>query len=272
MESNKILSASLIDVIFDGRNKEYGAYELRNTNSKRTKVSLSITIAVVTLVLAFTTMANTSKKKETVYKIGPDMNLVDLKTVEKQPEKLPEPEVKPEEPVRTQKYTIPQIVPDIDFKEPLPSQDDLDSANIGLITKAGKPDIFVVDQPTIPGDDPKGLIEPKIEKDKNEIKTTVDVPARFEGNWVKFLQKNLNPETPVINGAPTGRYSVIVQFVVDIDGNVSDIKTLTKHGYGVEEEAIRVLKKAPKWQPALVAGFNVKAYHKQVIVFEVVED
>ena len=62
---------------------------------------------------------------------------------------------------------------------------------------------------------------------------------------------------------------MVVQFVVDKEGNVSDIKALTNHGYGVEEESVRVLKKAPKWQPAMAAGFTVKAYHKQVIIFEV---
>jgi periplasmic protein TonB len=272
MEPNKILSATLIDVIFDGRNKEYGAYELRKTNSKRTKASLSITIAVVALALAITTMGNTYKKKEVVYKIGPDMNLIDIRKVEKPPEKLPEPEVKPEEPVQTKKFTAPQIVPDDLFKEPLPAQDDLDSAAIGLITKAGKPDIFVVEPPTGPGGDTKGIIEPKVVKETEEIRTSVDVTAKFEGDWVKFLIKNLKPETPVNNNAPAGRYSVVVQFVVDKEGNVSDIKALTNHGYGVEEEAIRVLKKAPKWQPAIAGGFQVKAYHKQVIVFEVLED
>jgi protein TonB len=272
MEPNKILSASLIDVIFDGRNKEYGAYELRQTNSKRTKASLSITIAVVALALAFTTMGNTYKKKEVVYKIGPDMNLIDIKKDEKPPEKLPEPEVKPEEPVKTQKFTPPVIVPDDVFKEPLPTQDDLDSAAIALVTKAGKPDIFIVEQPTGPEGDPKGIIEPKVVNETDEIRTTVDIKAKFEGDWVKFLLKNLKPETPVYNGAPAGRYSVIVQFVVDKEGNVSDIKALTNHGYGVEEEAVRVLKKAPKWQPAIAAGFVVKAYHKQVIVFEVLDE
>jgi protein TonB len=73
----------------------------------------------------------------------------------------------------------------------------------------------------------------------------------------------------VDNGAPAGRYSVVVQFVVDKEGNVSDIETLTHHGYGLEEEAVRVLKKATKWEPAIQNGIKVKAYRRQVITFEV---
>ena len=62
MKPNKILSASLIDLIFDGRNKEYGAYELRKNDSQRTKVALSLTISIVALVLTITTLANSYKK------------------------------------------------------------------------------------------------------------------------------------------------------------------------------------------------------------------
>ncbi len=57
--------------------------------------------------------------------------------------------------------------------------------------------------------------------------------------------------------------------MVDTEGNVSDIKPLTNHGYGLEEEAIRVLKKAAKWEPAIQNGINVKAYRKQVIILGV---
>ena len=63
------------------------------------------------------------------------------------------------------------------------------------------------------------------------------------GNWGRFLERNLNAEVPVDNGAPEGSYTVIIQFVVDTDGSISDIKALTNHGYGLEQEAIRVIKK-----------------------------
>ncbi len=270
MEPNKILSASLIDVIFDGRNKEYGAYELRKNDSKRTKAALSITIAVVAVVLTGTTLANSFKKDERRSNLPPGIVLTAVEEL-KPPEKLPEPEVKPEEQMKTEKFTQIVIV-DKDDIDPPPSQDDLDSAGIDIVTKEGKPDIFTADPPNGPGKDPGGIIQPKEVKEPEEIRTTVDVTAKFEGNWIKFLQKNLNAETPVNNGAAPGRYSVVIQFVVDREGNVSDIKALTNHGYGVEEEAVRVLKKAPKWQPAIAAGYIVKAYHKQVIVFEVLEE
>lgn len=62
---------------------------------------------------------------------------------------------------------------------------------------------------------------------------------------------------------------VVVQFIVDQKGTLSDIKALTAHGYGMEQEVIRVLKKSPKWLPAQVNGRKVKAYRKQPITFAV---
>lgn len=271
MEPNKILSATLIDVIFDGRNKAYGAYDLRKTYSHRTKVALSLTIAVVALVLTGTTLANSSKKEVVRENADTGIVLTEVEEV-KPPEELPEPETKPEEPVQTQKFTEPIIVDKLVLTDPLPPMEALDSTAVGSETTKGTVDIGIADAPEGSGGEAKGIVQPKEPNDPDEIKLSVDVPAKFEGNWVRFLEKNLKAEVPVDNGAAPGRYSVVVQFVVDKEGNVSDIKALTNHGYGVEQEAIRVLKKAPKWQPAMAAGFTVKAYHRQVIVFEVTDN
>jgi len=100
----------------------------------------------------------------------------------------------------------------------------------------------------------------------------VEIPARFDGNWEKFLLRNLNAEVPIENGAPEGSYTVVVQFVVDIDGRISDIEPLTKHGYGLEEEAVRVLRKATKWEPGIQNGYPVKSYRKQPITFRVTSE
>ncbi|MEO7982545.1 MAG: energy transducer TonB [Bacteroidota bacterium] len=268
MEPNKILSAELIDVIFDGRNKDYGAYELRKTYSTRTKLALSFTICVVALALTGVTLANSFKKNQRLYDLK---EVVELKSVadEKPPEKLPEPEKQPEPPqAQVQKFTTLKITPDDLVTDPPPDQRELDSSVIGSKDQVGIPDDGIEKPTELIGQD-KGIIEDKPLKDPDHIVEIVDIPAKFSGNWKNFLERNLNPEVPVDNGAPAGRYSVVMQFVVDKEGAVSEIKALTDHGYGLEQEAIRVLKKAPKWQPAILAGYTVKAYHRQVIVFEV---
>jgi antitoxin component YwqK of YwqJK toxin-antitoxin module len=94
--------------------------------------------------------------------------------------------------------------------------------------------------------------------------------AEFSGGssaWTKFLNRNLNPNLPAKNGAPTGQYKIMIQFIVDKDGKVYDIKPLTKFGFGMEEEVMRIIKLSPKWIPAQQYGRKVKAYRKQPITF-----
>jgi protein TonB len=64
----------------------------------------------------------------------------------------------------------------------------------------------------------------------------------------------------------------MIQFVVDLDGSISDLTPLTNHGYGLEEEAMRVLRKSKKWQPAIKNGVNVKSYRRQPVTFEVKQE
>ncbi len=103
----------------------------------------------------------------------------------------------------------------------------------------------------------------------------VDIEASYPGGdnaWRRFLEQNLDAAVPVRKKAPAGYYTVIIQFVVDKTGNVSDIKPLTNHGYGMEDEVIRLLKKSPRWKPASQDSRPVKAYRKQPVTFMVIEE
>ncbi len=102
----------------------------------------------------------------------------------------------------------------------------------------------------------------------------VEKEASFPGEdkaWKNFLSKNLNPDVPAKNRAPEGTYLVVVQFVVDKEGHIADIKPLTEFGFGMEEEVIRILKKSPQWTPAFQFGRSVKAYRRQPVTFVVVK-
>ncbi len=103
----------------------------------------------------------------------------------------------------------------------------------------------------------------------------VDEEAYFPGGeetWRSWLGQNLNPSVPVDKGAPAGLYTVYIQFVVGLDGKIYDIKPLTKHGYGMEGEVIRILRKSPPWVPAVQNGQPVNAYRKQPVTFQVIEE
>jgi outer membrane biosynthesis protein TonB len=108
----------------------------------------------------------------------------------------------------------------------------------------------------------------------DKIYEKVEVEAEFPGGlraWRRYLERNLNAQVPSDAGAPTGSYTVIAKFIVDQMGNVSDVKTLTKHGYGMEEEVRRALKAGPKWTPPIHNGRNVTAYRQQPITFVIAE-
>ena len=125
---------------------------------------------------------------------------------------------------------------------------------------------------------PALFIAPKIQKDLDPKKNndpifyTVEKPAEFPGGshgWRKYLIKNLNVDLPVKNGAPAGIYTVVLNFVVQSNGEVTNVETINNPGYGTESEAIRVIEKGPKWIPAEQNGKKVNYLVKQTIVFNV---
>jgi TonB-dependent SusC/RagA subfamily outer membrane receptor len=112
-------------------------------------------------------------------------------------------------------------------------------------------------------------------KDYKLIFERMEADPSFDGGetaWRKFLEENINPNIPIDSGANAGKYTVIAQFIVHKDGSISDLKTLTKHGFGMEEEVMRIMKKSPNWIPAIQNGHKVTAYRKQPVTFVVSEE
>lgn len=112
-------------------------------------------------------------------------------------------------------------------------------------------------------------------KKSDKIFTQVEVPPSFPGGdtaWRRYLEKNANGSVPTDSGAPAGRYTVMLQFLVREDGSITDIRPQTNHGYGMEKEVIRLISKGPKWVPGKQNGHIVNAYVKQPVTFEVTEE
>ena len=268
MISNNILQSELIDIIFDGRNKDYGAYELRNNYSKRIRNALLTTGVIVLGLIGGTVLANSAKHQTIVEEKNDGViltQIIENKIEPPKPEPV-EPKVEPPQ-VKTEIFTAPTILEDEKVINPPASIDDLKDAQID--TK--KQDGLDYDGIAKPTDIDKGInvIEEKKNVEPAGPLVTVDLDAKFNGNWRQYLERHLVPDVPVNNGAAPGRYSVEVKFVVDVEGHVSDIVALTKHGFGMEEEAIRVIRKSAKWEPAVFEGRMVKAYRRQLITFVV---
>jgi hypothetical protein len=111
--------------------------------------------------------------------------------------------------------------------------------------------------------------------DKNGIFTVVQIPAEFPGGvtgWANYLQRNLKRDVAEDNGAPSGKYTVIVSFVVDKNGGISEVQAENDPGYGTAEEAVRVIKTGPSWIPAFQRGKSVTYRVRQSITFLVSEE
>lgn len=278
METTKILSASFLDILFDGRNKEYGAYELRTTYESRLWQALAITAGVFLLIGGAawlkTTLANEAATKVNIVE-RVVIKSIDPEVDKPKPPKPVEPPKTPEVPkVKTVALVTPVVVKDKDVVEPPPTQTDLVDARISNITQDGTRDLGVVIPPKVLDGD-RGIVPvSKPEFDEDVIVSDVNIEASYLGGadaWRRFLERNLRGEVPVDNNASPGSYTVIIQFVVDKEGIVSDLKPLTKLGYGMEEEAIRVIRRSGKWRPAIYKNKEVKAYRKQPITFRVLE-
>ena len=256
METNK----ALLDIVFSHRNKQYGAYELRSNYAKRINKALLITLGLAGALVSAYAFKDDKEFTKPIYTTT-EITITEVKEKEVKPPPPPPP---PQEVTTTEtqvvKYTEPIIV--TEPTEPIPAQVDLRGAEIGTFDRKGD----TCQIAPIPGiDDGTGIIDVPTEPD---IFERVEIEAEFPGGvnkWRQYLERNLRVDDQV----PEGTYAVLIQFVVDKDGNISDVIALTDHGYGMEDEAKRVIKRGPKWNPAIQNGREVKAYRKQLITFQI---
>ncbi|HEV9036495.1 MAG TPA: TonB family protein [Puia sp.] len=272
MEVNKILNADILDIIFEGKNKEYGAYELRKTYNTRLVRALIGTGVIIVLMFVghlLSNMNNGPKKQAVVVE---DVQLEDIKEQKKdQPPPPPPPKVEPPK-VEMAKFTPPKIVKDNEVKpeEKPPEQEKLEDTKIGAVNQEGIKDEGITAPPV--SDAGKGVVEApkKDETDYDKTFTKVEIESDFPGGsaaWLRYLNKNLRYPDDAVNNEIQG--TVVVQFIVDKEGNVSEVQAISgPENGGLREEAVRVIKKSGKWTPAIQNGRQVKSYKKQPIVFK----
>jgi len=263
-----LFNTQWLDVIFAGRNKSYGAYELRRENNKTTSRAvivgsiLFIVLVSLPLVIRYISGIMPEKEKEKITEVV----LAPPPPINK--EELPPPPPEPPKPKIDQvKFPPPVVVPaeEVRDEEP-PTIEELKVADPGQKTIEGDPNAdIVIDEPV--GEAPK---EAEVIED-NSIRdfASVEVLPEFQGGmagWAKYLQKTLKYPPMARENNITGR--VIMSFVVEKNGELTDIKVLRGIGGGCDEEAIRVLKGAPKWKPGIQNGRAVRVAYTMPIFFQ----
>jgi protein TonB len=273
MDANKILGADVLDIVFEGKNKEYGAYNLRKTYNKRITIALLVTAGAVALLFLINFLLNAFHKDEAVV-VYKDTD-VSLSSAKKEAPLPPPPKATlPSPPVKTAtvQFTPPVVKKNNEVPKDVkpPDQKTVEQTTISDVTQQGVKDPGVVTPPAVPtgtsvveGPENNGLPFEKVE-----------IQAGFPGGpaaWQRYLKNNLNTQLFYDNAATPGSYKVVVRFVVAVDGTISDVEAKTNWGYGMEEEVIRVIKSGPKWIPAQQNGHSVPAYREQPIVINVEE-
>ncbi len=281
-----LTSKEWCDLVFEGKNKEFGAYQLRKKSPKRHWVAIVgvlILLAAVAVIYAGVKKYNEIKEAEALAK-GAQMSEVLFETdtneapeeeEEVKYEEQPEPEEQVvEEQVASQQVTAIAIVEKADADKEVKNMDQIqeNEAQVGNVNQEGKIDISEVNTATkaVTVVEEKPKEEPKVEKPQPEkIFEAVEQPAEFPGGrsaLAKWLNNNLRyPEVAQANNIQ-GR--VVVKFTVEKDGSISNPTVVRGVDKDLDREAIRVVKKMPRWNAGKNNGVAVRSYFNLPVNFK----
>jgi protein TonB len=250
--------STLDDIVFEHRNKAYGAYEIRTHYT--TNINRALLIGIGCFLLMLLTNFLFAKEREKTEQI----TTVDLTPRDIIDEPLPELEkpkvVEPPKPIEQQRtiaYLEPVIVEETLEETPPPKQNEIDGAIISGQSNPGTDTDEIAAEP--PTEAPTAVTKVlEIEEDNTAFITVEVQPSFIGGNseMYKFLGKNLKYPTAAQRANIQGK--VFLSFIVEKDGSITDIETMKGIGFGCDEEAMRVVKLMPKWIAGKQNGRNVR--------------
>ncbi len=272
------------DIVFSNKNKEFGAYQLRAKSDKRHNMAVLYTliglVIVLFLIFGYSKYSDYQAEKAALEakEKAEKMSQAILEQVEETPEedeeieeqKFEQPEVVvPEEVLATVQVTQIAIVDADKVKNEVMDMETQQEDNTarGVVNQEGSDDAdkFKAVQEQVVVKEP----EPEVQKPKEEqIFIAVEQPAEFPGGMaalMRWLNNNMRyPEAAQQNDIQ-GR--VIVNFVVEKDGSIANVKIAKGVDKDLDREALRVVKKMPKWQPGKNNGVAVRSYFNLPVTF-----
>lgn len=269
--SNEVLQPDLLEMLFEYRNKAYGAYYLRRAYGDTLRRAVLITVTAVGVLCSFSFLrAEPTKNKVTNVEIITE----DFKEFEAKKEPVVPPKIKVVTPVAPMKQFVAlKLKPDEQVKTetPPPTDDELKNTQIG--PKDVKGDPKANPNPIDPGDGdgdlsniPDVVVKPKVIEDETFV--FVEQMPEFPGGQkalMEYLTKNISyPEIARENGYEG---SVALSFVIDQSGDISDIQIKRDVPGGCGAEAVRVVKSMPRWKPGRQNGNVVKVRYTLPVKF-----
>lgn len=270
MNSEQIIKSDVLDILFENRNKMYGAYDLRKFYNDRLCKALGGMLAMVAVFAAFAFI--TPKKKVVDVDVpGPQVFTVTSHIKEPEPPKETKPAAtKPMATIPfTSNLTIVQSKPDHDT---LPNLNDTVAIGSQFIPATpgdpGPPLVGTVPGPGDPGPvDPGPAKQPEPTINPEEPIDNPDVEPQFPGGMQRlrtFLENNLSNPKDMEEGE---KVRVVMKFVVGYDGKLKAFETVQDGGEEFNKEVMRVLKRMPAWIPGKAKGQNVSVFFTLPVVF-----
>ncbi len=275
MNKNFILKADILDIIFEKRNKAYGAYDLRKFYPNRLKMALG---GMFIIAMAFSAFTLLPKKENNVIASGkiPETIMTKVQEIPKDEVRKPEaqkpiikPETKPAMPPVPQKpFTNNIAIVDKTVKTDsiITILPDDKTGTTTVVTTSTSPFLVTPDK-TEPGNGGTGTAVPKPAITTPLDGDAVDVLPAYPGGMDalrKFLERNLRTPDELQSGETV---SVRVKFVVGYNGRLQSFVTVQDGGDVYNKEVVRVLKKMPDWIPGKARGENVPVYYTIPVKF-----
>lgn len=268
MTNSEILKADMLDIIFEHRNKAYGAYALRRDYNGRLIRAMLTTFLGAGLLFTLNSLGERNNGTAIIH----DRDSVKLTVIEMPKEKPREPEKekpKPVEPVKQVKSVNQIKIVDDNEVADMPDRDMLDDAVVSNQTVDGKPP---ADPNQKLGDANDNLSGKEPEKpDQPTVFGPSFAPSYPGGDeaMMNFLRKNLR--TPD-NLEPGTQVTVLIKFMVDRDGRISQWEIVKSGGSELDKEVIRVVRKMPAWNPGKQNGQEISMYFTQPVTFVGLEE
>ena len=243
-----------LELVFENRNKAYGAYELRQHNSRTMAMAMMFTFLGVGIVFGTSIILQHHHAQSRIVDDHHIITLTDLQNQVKPPPAIPHP-LPPPPAASTIRFVPPVVRPDVDVTETPPQITELNVAISTTTTKGagGDQPLPTIDEgPAAPA---AAVTEDRTVHELYEIQV-LPSPVGGEEAWAKFLNKNLRYPQEAAGEGVSGR--VLMSFVVEKDGSLSNISVERPAGHGFDEEAARVLKLAKARKPGIQNGRPVR--------------
>ena len=244
--SSNVTTQRWEDLIFENRNKEYGAYLLRTVYTKNVIRGVVITIVLIALLFYSPDIIALFKGEEVVEK-APPRKLVYTELSAPPPidkPKPPPPQVQLPKLQKVIKFVPPKVVKE-EVVEEIPTIEEIKQHEVAAVEVEGPTEI-VFEEP---------VEEVVVEEDENKIFTVVEQQPEFQGGYeamMNFLKKNIRYPASARRMGVDG--TVYVSFVVSKDGSISEVKVIRGLSADLDQEAVRVVSMMPRWRPGKQNG------------------